>query len=309
MARKLSDLLLRAGCASATGSKFERRCIGVANKKKHNRKGLKFLCMLLGICLAGVVVSGVWLGIDLYRDWQGRQFYNNFAAYIRVYTAAPGDKDQPRTLSFDNEIIGDSGGDAPAKVDKAKSAWVPHVNFEGLREHFPGIVGWIELEDTAINYPIMQWSDNYFFLEHLPDGARHRKGSIFLDYRSSPHFEDKNTLIYGHESRTDDMFGVLKHFRSQDFYDENSRMHVYTPVKDYQLAIFAGYLVDSADEQPRINFNGDEDFAEYIDDIRKRSFFKSDAEVSLDDKIVSLCTCAYDFPNARLIIVGKLVEI
>ena len=185
--------------------------------------------------------------------------------------------------------------------------WVPYVDFTALGDQFPGITAWIQLEGTVIDYPIMQWHDNDYFLSHLPDGTNHKSGSIFLDYRNSSDFSDKNTLIYGHASRTDDMFGMLKYYREQAFYEENPIVYIFTPHKDYALVLFAGYLLDSMRETPPLDFSGDDAFLAHIADIKSRSFFQGNVEVGADDKIVSLCTCAYDYDNARLVIVGKLV--
>ena len=281
------------------------------NKKKSN-KTLRILYAILGISLAGILTFGVWLGIELYRDWQSQSFYTAFAAGIEM---------RPRTHGNPGNISGPAAS-APAPqnqtVDAAapdgevlpepENPWVPLVDFDALNEQFPGVVGWITLEGTAINYPIMQYTDNDYFLTHLPDGTRHRSGSIFMDYRNKSDFSDFNTILYGHMSRTEDMFGVLKHYREQDFYDRNPVMFIHTPYADYQLIIFTVYLVDSAHEQPRISFESTDDYQQYLREIMSRSLVRTNVEMSANYRIVTLATCAYDFANARLVVVGKLVE-
>jgi sortase B len=190
-----------------------------------------------------------------------------------------------------------------------EAPWLPYVDFKALDERFPGIVAWIQLEGTAIDYPVMQTKNNDYFLNHLPDGTSHRSGSIFLDYRNKPGFSDKNTLIYGHDSRAQDMFGALKNYRRQTFYDEHPAISIYTNDRDYRLVLIAGYLLDSGVEVPPMEFIDEAAFQDHITDIKRRSFFKSGAEVSAGDRLVSLCTCAYDYTNARFVIVGKLVAV
>jgi len=276
------------------------------SKRRRKRQGV-YLYILLGICLAAVLVFGGWLGYELFTDWQSSSYYSALAADVETRPRSPGDR-PPRPVAppsgggYENETNGD---EYPEYVE---DPWVPYVDFEVLSERFPGIVGWIRLDGTQLDYPIVQGTDNNFYLGHLPDRTRHRSGSIFMDFRNEPDFSDRNTLIYGHMSRTDDMFGALKHYRTQAFFDQNPVMYIHTPETDFQLVIFAGYIVDSGVESPTIRFRDDESFEEYIASIRRRSEFRSDVEVTAQDRIVSLCTCQYDFDNARLVIVGKLVE-
>ena len=269
-------------------------------KKKSKKKSLVIMYIVLGVGIAGILTFGIWLGVDHYLDWQSRNFYTVIAEGIEVRPRSPGNIAAAQSPTENGD-----GSSVAQNLDK--DDWVAFADFEELSGRFPGIVGWIRLEGTAINYPIMQWTDNDFFLSHLPDGTSHRSGSIFLDFRNTPDFSDRNSILYGHMSRTDDMFGVLKYFREQAFYDANSIMYIHTPERDYQLAIFAVHLVNSSIEQPTTYFRDDEHFAEYLRKTKSRSMISSDVEVSIEDRIVTLATCAYDFDNARLVVIGKLI--
>ncbi|MCL2392649.1 MAG: class B sortase [Oscillospiraceae bacterium] len=280
----------------------------MSERKKNKNKSLRLLYILLAISLVGVLTFGVWIGIDFFLDWQSQNHYVALAASIETRPRGPQSRPAISPVNNPNSNDEHEGSSLGASVEEEQEPWEPYADFDELSERFPGIIGWIKLDGTAINYPIMQWTDNYYFLGHLPDGTRHRSGSIFMDYRNTRDFSDKNTILYGHESRTDDMFGALKHFRNQEFYDAHQIIYIHTPLSDYQLVIFTAYLVDSGVEVPRMDFRDDEHFADYIRDIRGRSFFSSGVEVSVEDRIVTLATCAYDFVNARLVVVGKLVS-
>ena len=282
-------------------------------KVKKKGKSKWYLYALLCIAFAGVIVCGVGLGIELYTTWKSQAYYSEMSSDIMV---------RPRNLNYvipsappaepgTSEPVADAGNNAPAVATPAYEAevWEPYVDFNTLKNEYPGISAWLFSEGTVLNYPIMHGQDNYFYLGHLPDGSRHRSGSVFLDYRNSADFTDKSMCIYGHESRTGDMFGSLKNYRKQDFYDSHPVMYIFTPTKDYALVLIAGYLLDSGVEVPPMKFKDDEAFLKHIDNIRGRSFFKSNAVVNANDRIVHLCTCAYDYTNARWIIVGKLVDL
>lgn len=276
--------------------------------KKKNRK-IWLLYGLMCICAAGVIVFGIGLGLELHTNMQARSYYEDIASDIVRRPYDPANRPHPQPPSNNNnEVTDEQPNDVVGSEPEPEPAWEPFVDFNALGERFPGIVGWILKEDSKIDYPIMQWRDNYYFLGRLPDGTMHRNGSIFLDYRNNPDFTDRNTIIYGHESRTEDMFGSLKNYRRQEYYDRSPVIYIFTPERDYQLVLFAGYLLDSGYEVPPLTFRDDEAFERHIADIKRRSFFQSDVEVTANDRIVSLATCAYDFTNARFIIVGKLVE-
>jgi len=279
----------------------------VENTKRKNRKA-RLLYVLLVASIVAVAIFAVLLGRELYTNWQSRSFYSDLTADIEK---RPHDTGHPRpSPSPSGAGDGEDAGAGEQETDEPEeAAWTPYMDFVALGEKFPGAVGWIKLEGTAIDYPIMHWTDNDYFLGHLPDGTSHRSGSIFLDYRNSPDFSDKSILIYGHASRTQEMFGSLKNYRGQDYYDTHPAAYIYTPDRDYALFFVAGYLVDSGTETPPMSFKDDEDFLKHIENIKRRSFFESEIEVGPNDRIVNLCTCAYDFDNARLILVGKLVEI
>jgi sortase B len=287
---------------------------------KQNKKKIRIVYVLTGLFMAAAIASGVGFSRELYINKQGRSYYADLTADIKIHPRKTGDNKTtsaqlPRfnTQARMGNVYTTGETDAEEAIidtdPQTEDQWAPYVDFEALRKDLPGLSAWITLSGSVLDYPIMQCTDNYYFLRHLPDGTKHRNGAIFLDYRNNADFSDKNTLIYGHESKTGDMFGILKSYREQSFYEENPVICVYTQEKDYGLILIAGYLVDSGVELPPIEFNNETAFVMYISEIKRFSFFESDVEVSVEDRIVSLCTCAYDFPDARLVIVGKLVEL
>ena len=171
------------------------------------------------------------------------------------------------------------------------------------------VVSWLRLEGTIIDYPVMQCGNNDYYLSHLPDGTEHKMGSIYLDYENSPDFTDKNSVIYGHHMKSGDMFTTLKYYNDQSFYDKHPVVLLSTFDADYEILLFGGYIVDAASEYIPFYFADDSEFLSYISEVRKRSVFRSDVEINENDRIVSLCTCSYEYENARMLVIGKLTEI
>lgn len=282
-------------------------------KKKRFSKKTIILYILLGLFIVAAIVCAVGLGVELYTGRQSIKYYSELTAEVEKHPRplkTQSNMQQPATpvepSSPSNSNPGQSGADIQSP---AEDAWVPYVDFEALSERFPGIVAWINLPGTLLDYPVMQGTDNAYYLSHLPDKTNNRAGSVFLDYRNSPDFTDKNSLIYGHMSRVGEMFGALKNYRNQEFYDAHPYINLYTSEHDYEIVLIAGYLVDSGVETPPLTFKDDAAFTNYISNIKRRSVFRSDVTAGANDLLVCLCTCAYDFTNARLVIVGKLVEV
>ena len=285
-------------------------------RSKQGKRKLVVLYILLGITIVVIVVCGVGLGYELYITEKGQNYYAGMSSELETRShdfasSRPAETSEEAREQGGTDVTGDGGSVTP-KPDNPdypdNPAWVPFVDFATIGQRYPGLSAWIKLEGTTLDYPVMQGSNNEYYLTRLPDGTSHRHGSIFIDYRNSADFSDKNTLVYGHMSSSGDMFAALKNYRKQPFYDENPVIHIYTPFRDFELMLFAGYLVDSGIESPPLVFSDDDAFRAHITSLKSRSFFKSDVEVDDGDRLVSLCTCAYDFTNARLVIVGKLVD-
>jgi len=260
------------------------------------------LRVLLVISIISVVIFSTALIRESQINRQSRAFYTDMLAGTE---SRPGEQENRDTENHRDTI------DNLQKLqdDTQNAQWMPYVDFDSLYEAYPGIVAWIRLENTQIDYPVMQYTDNDYFLSRLPDGTSHRSGSIFLDYRNNSDFSDKSILIYGHMSSAQEMFTPLRNYREQIFFEANPVIYLYTPHHDYKIILFAAYLAHSQYDHPPLYFENDEAFLSYVEGIKSISLFRSDLVVGTDAIIVSLCTCAYDFDEARLVITGILVEV
>ena len=186
---------------------------------------------------------------------------------------------------------------------------VVSMDFSGLQEINPEIVGWIKGEGTGIDYPVMQADNNSYYLTHLYNGEYNNNGSIFMDYRNSGDFSDKNTVLYGHHMRNGNMFGDLEQYKDQEFFNAHPVMMLYTPGGDYLIELISGTVEDGTYEFVRFDLENNDSFLNYMEGLRSRSTFISDVEVQIDDQIIALCTCTYEWNNARYMVIGKLVRL
>lgn len=156
---------------------------------------------------------------------------------------------------------------------------------------------WINVEGTNIDYPVVQGSDNDFYLNHDFNKNYLPAGSIFLDYRND--FEtDYNTVIYGHHMRNSTMFGQMEKFKEKDFFEKNKTITLTSEDDIYEYEIFAIGVYDANFGYNTVNFNDEDDFNNFLDKILSKSMYSRNI-VNSSDKIITLSTCSYEYDNAR----------
>lgn len=175
-----------------------------------------------------------------------------------------------------------------------------------LENEYEGATGYIDIPNTSISYPIMQGEDNSYYLKHLPNGDRNKMGSIFLDYRNNG-FNDKNTIIYGHNFNNGTMFSDLLNYKSFEFYKNHSNYKIYTSDKVIEVAIFAVYIADATKDELPINFEST-DFDDYLDMVLESNLINSEVSIDSEDNLITLCTCSNGSLKNRLIVIGKVLN-
>lgn len=133
---------------------------------------------------------------------------------------------------------------ATAESAEEDGDW-PQVDFEALRNINPDVIGWIYIEGTDINYPIVQGKENNDYLRRMFDGTPNHAGSIFLDSRCSAALTDAHSIIYGHHMKNTTMFSELEQYKQQAFYDTHTWGWLITPEAHYKLQFFAGYVAET----------------------------------------------------------------
>ncbi|WP_338631205.1 class B sortase [Clostridium baratii] len=164
---------------------------------------------------------------------------------------------------------------------------------------------WIEVPNTNINYPVVQGEDNDFYLNHDFNKKESSSGAIFIDYKNNID-KDKNIIIYGHNMKNKSMFQNLMKFKDESFWKENNEIILTIDGKRYEYEIFSSYISNAEYIDLKINFENDNEYLKYIDDIKKRSIFHRDMNIKSNDRIITLSTCSYEKDDARMIIHGRL---
>ena len=163
---------------------------------------------------------------------------------------------------------------------------------------------WINVQGTNIEYPVVQGSDNDFYLNHDFNKNYLPAGSIFLDYRNDFQ-KDFNSVIYGHHMRNSTMFGQMEKFKDENFFKENKFITLTTENEVYEYEIFAIGVYDADFGYNKVSFTDKNDFNNFLNKILTKSMYSRNI-VSENDKIITLSTCSYEYDNARIAIFAVL---
>ena len=183
-------------------------------------------------------------------------------------------------------------------------------NFDELIAKNDKTVGWIMINNTNINYPIVQSNNNSYYLKHNFNKESNSAGWIFADYKNSFGTLDDNTIIYGHNRRNNTMFSSLRQYLEPSFYtnEENKYFSFSTKNDSYIGEVFSVYKANSNSLEFTNLFSSTKDFENFLKDSIARSINNFNTEVTTSDKIITLCTC--DNNNLfRIVVHAKLIPI
>lgn len=177
-------------------------------------------------------------------------------------------------------------------VDKDKKQV---IDFTALMMKNPDVVAYLKVNGTGINYPVVIANDNEYYLSHSFDKSLSGAGWIFADYRNRLDGTDKNLIIYGHNRRDDSMFGTLKNVLNKDWYENNDNKYISlnTQQGDITYEVFSVYRIKEEDYYLKTKFNN-ESFVDFANTLKLRSIKNFETELTEDDSILTLSTCAND---------------
>lgn len=182
------------------------------------------------------------------------------------------------------------------------------IDWQKLEEINKDIIGWIKIENTNINYPILKDSENLKYLKHSFNGKYNSNGAIFTLNNNA--FQDNETIIHGHNMKNGIMFSELSKYIEKEFFYEHSTFDIYTKNQNYKATIFSYYSIGINIEENNIK---PLDFKEKIEYYKNSSIYSTE-NIGEIEKIVKLSTCSYlnnhtTPTNQRYYIIAKLEEV
>ncbi|MBQ6991678.1 MAG: class B sortase [Clostridia bacterium] len=182
------------------------------------------------------------------------------------------------------------------------------VDFEKLKEINNQIVAYLKVNGTKIEYAVAQAKDNNYYLRRNLDKKYNVGGSIFMDYKNKLDGTDKNIVIYGHNIKDGSMFGTLENILEEEWYnnEENYIIDLTTEKEELKYQVFSVYKIENEEYYIDTEFNKNE-FEEFIDTLKNRSIKDFNVDVSVEDSILTLSTCA-DNNRYRLVLHAKRIS-
>ena len=183
------------------------------------------------------------------------------------------------------------------------------VDFNDLLIKNSDTVGWIQVKGTNINYPIVQTTNNDYYLNHAFDKTDNKAGWVFMDYRNNPVDFNLNTIIYAHSRYNGTMFGSLKNILNNSWYTnkENHVIRLSTPTENTMWQVFSVYTIAKESYYITPSFSTTESYQEFLNTIKGRSEVDFSGTVSIGDKVLTLSTCKDNFGN-RIVMHAKLIK-
>lgn len=186
---------------------------------------------------------------------------------------------------------------------------VINVNFDELLRKNPDTVGWIKVNGTKVNYPVVQTTNNSYYLNHAFNRTKNAGGWVYADFRANFVNFDKNTIIYAHNLTNRTMFGSLVETQKAYWYTnpDNKYIKISTPTSNSVWAIFSTYTIEPTTDYLRTNFET-ENYQEFLNTMKSRSIYNFGVDLTENDKILTLSTCN-DSGTKRIVVQAKMVTI
>ncbi len=177
------------------------------------------------------------------------------------------------------------------KQDEESNKNVLSVYWEQLKIENEQIVAWIYVPDCDISFPVMQTTDNKYYLKHTSNGEYNERGAIFLDCDANSSFSDNNSIIYGHSVEGGGMFTQIKNFSDETFFVEHPYFYLLTPSANYICDIFTFSKTTQSSVYYTTSFGDFKDSV--VQEMKDNALYSNDIEI--DESMVTLSTCDLDY--------------
>jgi len=263
------------------------------NKKEKKRK-------LIAIISTFVVIFSVgYLSINTYKEAKTD-------AKMREYAQSEGNGAYNNNSEVKFYINKDTNEEIALTVLK---------EYEGRYKQNKKLIGWLKIDDTIIDYPVMQTSNNEYYLNHNFEQDKDKNGSIFMDYQCDPLKPSTNLILYGHHMNSGKMFGGLVKYKSESYYKKHDIIQFDTIYEkgSYQIMYVFPAEVYSEEEIVFKYYQffealSEEEFNSNMKEMNKMSLYDTGVRASYGDELLTLSTCDYDKENARFVVVAKKIQ-
>ena len=273
-----------------------------ATEKPEKKKGVGEVIrkIVLTLSIITIIVSlGVLVNTYLIQPYMAKSATQDLAEQM-----------SQNSSEHSNNVITNAGSDTDSKYPEGMLA-----KYAQLYDANEDLSGWISIPALQIELPIAKGTDNDYYRNRDIYKKYTMYGVPFFDYRMTDLKNlHRNTVLYGHNMRSDDLiFGMLENYRTIEGYQSAPVIECNTIYGDHTWFVYGVFLSNAYENQDNgyvfpYNFIdiSDAKFADYIKEIDKRKLYTTGVDLNVNDKILTLSTCCYDFTDARLVVVARL---
>ena len=188
----------------------------------------------------------------------------------------------------------DGAGEAPEEVPVWQDPYaqaLKDMDFSALRQQNPDVLGWILIPGTRVSYPVVQGTDNSYYLDHTWRGGKNSVGAIFMECRNSSDLSDFNTIIYGHRMNNRSMFGTLSQYKSRSYWQAHPYVYLTDDSGTHRYEIFAAGEVSVDSDVYRLGLRSDSSRQSFLDSCLALSALNTGVTPHTYDKVLTLSTC------------------
>ena len=290
--------------------------------KENNKLSFAILCLSMSVYLVCVFIISRWYVQGLKIEYLSQDIIDSTDIIEREENnenidnnldniEQPDNNEEEETDNVEENEEGQNNTSTYYPNDYWDYLSVPfmNVNFNELLAKNPDTVGWIKVEGTKVNYPVVQSNDNDYYLSHAFNKSRNAGGWIFADYRVDFEEFGKNTIIYGHNMNNKTMFGSIQSMLNKSYLNNSDDYYIKisTPTSNSVWKVFSVYTIAPEVYYLKTNFKS-EPYETFINTIKGRSIYDFGISVTTDDKVLTLSTCNNN-GTKRLAVHAKMISI
>ena len=216
-----------------------------------------------------------------------------------------------------SDILGKSSQQKDTRLVHRTTFDLPDVldEYKTLYEKNKKLIGWLKIDDTIIDYPVMQTSDNEYYLDHNFNQEYDKNGSLFLDCDCSVYPQSTNLIIYGHHMKSGQMFGQLQKYAKESYGEKHSVIQfdsIYEKAEYQVMYVFRSQVYNEDDLVFKyyqfINANSEEEFNSYMKEMQAMSLYDTGVTANYGDSLLTLSTCDHSQTDGRFVVVAKRIK-
>lgn len=222
-------------------------------------------------------------------------------------------EDEKENVTSESELEENGEMIATENAEKQNEETERMLQVKQLQEQNADIVGWLEIENTNMNYPVLQGTDNRYYMTHNYKKESSKNGSIFLDANYNWNIPSNNLLIYGHNLGNGMMFQELLKYEKESFYQKHPIIRFTTAEEDVEyeiISVFKSRVYHKSEKNVFryyffLNNESEEEYNQFVKNAKNASLYPIDATANYGEQLITLSTCSYYVEDGRFAVVGR----